>query len=219
MPYQKQFERAVVLERAMHLFWERGYEATSMQDLVDGMGINRGSIYATFQDKHTLFLEVLEHYESTRRGSMLEQMEMQSGARDVLARLLRAFVEPACKDGPTRVCFIPNTAIELAARDGAVRERVVRAQEEMEAFILRQIRRGRAQGTLRSEGDPVVVARAFLATLLGLLVLVRSRPEPGLLRSVGRSALDAAGWVGPLEWGLPGAPEVTSLGQVRADRT
>ncbi|MGD9921955.1 MAG: TetR/AcrR family transcriptional regulator, partial [Pseudorhodoplanes sp.] len=71
MPWEKQFDTDEVLEKAMRAFWDRGYEATSLQDLVDHTGINRGSLYATFGDKHALFIAALRRYDESRRVDTL----------------------------------------------------------------------------------------------------------------------------------------------------
>jgi len=75
MPRTKQFDEDVVLERAMNLFWSRGFEATSMQALVDNMGINRGSLYGTFEDKRTLFERALERYDGAYRRDRFDRLE------------------------------------------------------------------------------------------------------------------------------------------------
>jgi len=75
MPWTKNFDVDRTLDKAMRLFWAHGYEATSMQDLVDGMGINRGSIYSTYGDKRQLFLAALNRYDVECRKSLLESLD------------------------------------------------------------------------------------------------------------------------------------------------
>ncbi|MGI9462875.1 MAG: TetR/AcrR family transcriptional regulator, partial [Aestuariivirgaceae bacterium] len=87
MPWEKKFENEVVLEKAMHAFWARGYEATSIQDLIECMGINRGSIYATFRDKRNLFVKALEHYETRYRRVMLADLRCRPSPREAITTL------------------------------------------------------------------------------------------------------------------------------------
>ena len=75
MPWKKQFDADSVLDKAMQAFWARGYDATSMQDLVDCTGINRGSLYATYGDKHTLFVAALRMYDEKIRRQLLSDFE------------------------------------------------------------------------------------------------------------------------------------------------
>ena len=87
----KQFDRGDVLERAMAVFWRNGYQATSIQDLVDATGINRGSLYTTFGDKRGLFLAVLEHY-SHRFGEPMMAELKDPDPRRAIERMLEAIV-------------------------------------------------------------------------------------------------------------------------------
>ena len=77
MPWEKQFDPDTALDKAMQAFWAHGYDATSIQDLVDCMGINRGSMYATFGDKRSLFIQALNRYNTTRGEPWIEA---QAGA-------------------------------------------------------------------------------------------------------------------------------------------
>ena len=81
MPREKQFDETAVLGKAMEAFWARGYEATSVRDLVEAMGLHRGSIYAAFGGKRSLFLKALRHYETHRRRAWLEALRRRHGPR------------------------------------------------------------------------------------------------------------------------------------------
>ena len=184
MPQEKQFNKQEALGRALDAFWSRGFEATSMQDLVDCMGINRGSLYATFGDKRALFLAALASYDEGRRH-MLAEFEKRFDPRDAIRQVFLAFTRDVAEDGGNKGCFITNTALELAPHDDEVRKLVSAAQEDVEQFFVRMIRKGKASGAI---GDHVVrpsdAARGLLASLLGLLVLTRSRPEKALLKAI-----------------------------------
>lgn len=107
----KEFEINEVLDKAVQLFWKQGYEKTSMQDLVDFMGIHRRSIYGTFGDKHALYMKALKRYESTQNKKL---------------RLLVERQEPVG-------CFIVNSGVELGVLDPEVAS-LVRASLEPEAI-------------------------------------------------------------------------------------
>ena len=113
-PYE--FDRQETLSRAMEVFWEKGYKATSIQDLVDRMGIKRGSIYNTFGDKHALFLAAIEHYGESVTSEMVKVLEAPGPAIENLykfySRLLRTPRENRMKG-----CLISNTVVELAPHD------------------------------------------------------------------------------------------------------
>lgn len=184
MPWQKQFDAEDVLNKAMQAFWERGYEATSMQDLVDRTGVNRGSLYATYGDKRDLFLAALRMYDERMRRGMLADLEACREPRDAIRSVFAAFAQNVSERGGNRGCFLTNTALELAQHDTEVGRIVATAQSEMEAFFARAIKKGKNRGDIPAHVKPVECARGLLASLLGLVVLTRSRPDKALLKSV-----------------------------------
>lgn len=184
MPWEKQFDVNEVLDKAMQVFWHRGYGATSVQDLVRETGINRGSLYATYRDKHALFLASLRMYAENLRHEKLTQLERDFTPREAIRQLLFAFAELATEKGSSKGCFLTNTALELAAHDSKVAKIVAKAQQDMESFFVRMIERGQDAGEIRATLKPAATASGLLATLIGLAVLCRSRPEPRLLKSI-----------------------------------
>ncbi len=148
MPWEKQFDTEEVLDRAMRAFWARGYEATSMQDLVDCTGVNRGSLYATYGDKHTLFLAALRMYDEKMRGKLLADIEARYEPRDAVRQLFLVFAANVSESGGNRGCFLTNSALELAAHDPQVAKIVAHAQEEIEAFFARMIKQGKTRGEI-----------------------------------------------------------------------
>lgn len=184
MPWEKQFDVDEVLDRAMGMFWEQGYQATSMQQLVEHTGVHRASLYATYSDKRELFLAALRRYDERHRRRMLSELEASSKPKEAIRRLFLASVEQAAGANSKRGCFLTNTALELSAHDADAGRIVARGQAGMEAFFLRLIQKGKAAGDIPKHVKAVETARGLLAALLGLLVLVRSRPEPALLKSI-----------------------------------
>lgn len=193
MPWEKQFNREEVLDRAMQAFWSRGYEATSMQDLVERTGINRGSLYATYGDKRALFLAALRMYDDRMCRKRLAALESSSTPREAVRRLLQAFAELPSGGGDNRGCFLTNTALELAAHDAMARTIVARAQTEIEEFFARMIRKGQQEGDIAAGVHPKETARALLAALTGLAVLSRSRPDRELLNGIVEEAVGRLG--------------------------
>jgi len=184
MPQHKQFDVNEVLERAMHAFWNRGYEATSVQDLVECTGINRGSIYGTYGDKHALFLAALRRYDQKIRHELLTNLESRYTPREAIRQVFLSFSDHATESGDNPGCFLTNTALELAAHDGDVREIVAHGQKELEDFFARMIREGQDKDQIPARIRPRQAARGLLATLQGLVVLTRSRPNRALLRAI-----------------------------------
>lgn len=189
MPWEKNFDRGVVLDKAMQAFWSRGYEATSMQDLVDCTGINRGSLYATYGDKRALFLAALRMYDEKMRQKLLAELEAQHAPREAIRHLFLAFLSQTSERAPNRGCFLTNTALELSAHDLEVRRIVANAQAQIEVFFVRMIKQGRDSGAIARDVRVRETARGLLATMIGFVVLTRSRPDHELLETIVSDAL------------------------------
>ncbi len=188
MPWEKQFDADEALSKAMQTFWARGYETTSVQDLVDSMGINRGSLYATFGDKRALFLAALNRYDAVHRADWVASLAKSNGPRAAIRGAFKGAIAAVLEDGSRDGCLLVNTALELAPHDTEISEFVGNALAGMEAFFRDSIEEGQATGEIPDHVDPVETARALLGLFIGLRVLARSRPEPALLRSIADQA-------------------------------
>jgi TetR/AcrR family transcriptional repressor of nem operon len=188
MPWEKQFDVGEVLNKAMQAFWAHGYEATSTQHLVECMGINRGSLYATFGNKRDLFLRALRHYDALHRQGWVAALERTRSPRQAISGAFEDVIETVVEGGSRDGCLLVNTALELAPHDAGVSQIVGQSFAEMEAFFRRMIEKGRTAGEIPARVDPVETARALLGLFIGLRVLSRSRPEETLLRSIARQA-------------------------------
>jgi TetR/AcrR family transcriptional repressor of nem operon len=189
MPWEKNFDVGEVIDKAMQAFWAHGYEATSMQDLVDCTGVNRGSLYATYGDKRTFFLAALRMYDEKMRRKLLADIEARCQPRAAIRWMFEAFLANVSERGDNRGCFLTNTALELASHDAEVGQIVAHGQKQIEAFFARMIRKAKAKGEIPAHVKPTATARGLLALLIGLVVLSRSRPEKVLLQGIVDDAL------------------------------
>src|ERR1700720_4979751 len=110
----KQFDRIEALDRAMAVFWSRGYEATSIDDLVRATGIGRGSLYGTFGDKRQLFLAALDRYWNTVGMEMFAELS-DPDARHAIERMFDALIRRASNPKFPRGCLFTNTSLECPA--------------------------------------------------------------------------------------------------------
>ncbi len=189
MPWEKQFDVQKSLTRAMHAFWARGYEATSMQDLVIATGVNRASLYATYGDKRALFLAALKKYDGEFRSQTLREFASLDAPEQAIRGLFDMFINQIAVPANNWGCFLVNTALELAAHDGEIAELVNKAQDQIETFLLVMIRKGQAKGDFDPRHNATLLAHHALASLLGLLVMIRSRPERKYLEAVKESVI------------------------------
>jgi TetR/AcrR family transcriptional repressor of nem operon len=192
----KQFERSEVLDRAMALFWHRGYEATSIQDLVEATGINRGSIYGTFGDKQGLFLAVLDHYaEKIAKPMMMELSDPDP--RSALEGMLDAIIRRTSDPSLPRGCLNTNTALGCPATGDEITRKLVIGLGQQESAIYRVMQKAQAEGQLDASRDLRALARFFVAVCHGMNVVNKALPDPGILRDVSRIAMTVLGTMTP----------------------
>ena len=189
MPRKKEFDVDAVLDKAMRAFWARGYEATSLNDLLECMQIQRASLYNAFGDKRTLFIETLRRYDVVYRQAEVARRVQNPSARQAILDLFRDAVTAVVEHEARNGCFLINTALELSPHDPEVAEIVSKAFHHMEQkFFCKLIEKGRANGEIDSSVPPAKTARSLLSLLIGLGVLSRSRPEKLLLDSIAKQA-------------------------------
>lgn len=172
MARTKEFEPEVALRSAMDLFWEQGYEQTSMQDLVSRMGVGRRSLYDTFGDKRTLFTRALSQYVAQQEAAAEETAARASDGRRAVQRIFEASVA----EGSIlrRGCLAVNTATEVAGGDPEVAAIIERHFAQGRRLLLDQIGRGRADGSITGASDPAYLAALLFNAWLGVRVRVRA---------------------------------------------
>jgi TetR/AcrR family transcriptional repressor of nem operon len=191
MARTKEFEPERALESAMDLFWRRGYEATSVQDLLEEMGIGRGSMYGTFGDKRELFLAALDRFEESRVSRADEILAVSPSAMEGIRRLFETTIEGLVSYEPRRGCLLANTAVELAPRDAEVAARISRYVGRTEEALEKALVRGRAAGEIPADKDPRALACFLVSMLHGVRVLARAGVDRAVLDDSVRTALAA----------------------------
>jgi TetR/AcrR family transcriptional regulator, transcriptional repressor for nem operon len=179
----REFDRTDALERAMEVFWKRGYEAASVQSLVDGMKINRGSLYVTFGDKRSLFLEAIDHYQKAVVTDFIALLDADGSPRVNI----RTALEHVAQLGGGRLCrgcMLTNTAVEEAPHDAEIARAVRDALGAIERAFARAIERGVAAGEIAPTKNRRALARFLLAAMQGLVVMGKARMNRSTLADV-----------------------------------
>lgn len=187
----KEFDPDAVLQRALELFWERGYEATSMSDLVEQLGIGRASIYATYGGKRELYLKALDRYLESRDPIVVERLSQPGPVLPAVRALLDDYVAEVLADQRCRGCMVVNAAVELAGRDRRVARGVQASWDTVETALVSALTRARAQGEIAGERDPRALARLILVVMQGIRVLGRADPDAGRLHDAAGQAMAA----------------------------
>lgn len=185
MARPKEFSHEEVLDKAMITFWRLGYEATSVQDLVAAMGINRSSLYDTFGDKHDLFLAALDHYIQSVVKVTFSRLEKSGSVKQALTEfILDFFVEPAITDPDRKGCLVTNSVVELAPHDQECAQRVLSNLRWIEEAFYRVLVRAQEQGEISEEKDLRALSRFFTSGLQGLRVIAKLDPDRTKLRDI-----------------------------------
>lgn len=188
MARPREFNEQKTLEKAMDIFWQKGYEATSIQDLVEHLGIGRRSLYNTYTSKRELFLRSLEHYQATVATRPLETIDGVTSMKEAISKLLGFFVEDALTSRDRRGCFVVNTAVELGPHDADVRSKTIDTIEGIEALFYQILVNGN-DTELATNQDLRVVAQSLMNTVLGIRVLAKIKPDQTILNNIVDNAL------------------------------
>ncbi|MDT3404031.1 TetR/AcrR family transcriptional regulator [Mucilaginibacter terrae] len=174
MARTKDFDENEVLCKAIQLFWHKGYNATSMQDLVDGLGISRSSLYDTYTDKHTLFLKALESYQTKGAAKIQGIINEGNPTKETIKKLLQLATNDLTADAQQRGCFMVNAEIEVASSDEEVNQMVCKNDQQMEEAFYQVIKRGQDNGEIKNSRDARALSRFILNTLKGMRVSAKS---------------------------------------------
>lgn len=177
MARTKDFDEDEVLKKAVILFWQKGYNGTSMQDLVDGLGISRSSLYDTYGDKHTLFIKALENYKESATDKQCYIVSNTSSAKDAIRQLLELTALELVGDNQHKGCFMTNAAIEVAPHDAEVSNIVCQNDQQIENAFYQAIKKGQESGELSNKQDAMALARFIFNTVKGIRVSAKSTTD------------------------------------------
>ena len=183
MARPREFDPDDVLESATRVFWAKGFEHASLDDLCEATGLNRSSLYSAFGDKRKLYLSALARYEegsTARIAAVLEGRPLRDGLKAFLDSLIDSIVA-----GPgRRGCFIGNCAAEMARLDRGAASRVRKSLERIESAFREPLEKARARGELADDADAGALARFLTAGIQGLRLVGKANPDRAALEQV-----------------------------------
>jgi TetR/AcrR family transcriptional regulator, transcriptional repressor for nem operon len=186
MARPREFDESVVLEAALQCFWARGYEATSIRDLAQNMGLTGASLYNAFGDKRSLYQRSLEHYVVHRSQERLNRLETQLPPRAAIGAFFAEIIEHSLGDPQHKGCMVVNAALEIAPHDPECQQAVAEVFIQLEHFFRRCVAAGQRAGSISIAQSADDLARMLLGVHLGIRVLACSRPERDLLEGMVR---------------------------------
>ncbi|NVB80284.1 MAG: TetR/AcrR family transcriptional regulator [Kofleriaceae bacterium] len=189
MPRTKEFDRDAALERAMQVFWGKGYAATSLDDLLKAMGIGRQSLYDTFGDKRQLFVAALDRYMAQSheaRDCLATSPTPKQAIREVFEQVVR---EPEALQ--RRGCLGIHTTLELAPTDPTIAKTIAAGQKKVEQAFHAALERAKELGEIPRSKDTRALARFLTGALVGLRVAATAEPHGAIVRDMVRITLQA----------------------------
>ncbi len=169
MPKSVTFDRERVIEDVMELFWKKGYNGTSMQDLVDVTGLNRSSFYNSFGDKFSLFKEALEHYELKQQEMIQRYFNKAFSPKEALMSLFTG-ISLDIRCGNQKGCMLSKCTSELAEQDDRVKEFLISNKDYVVGLFEGLIKEAQNHGQMAAERDAKAIALYLFVSLHGLRV-------------------------------------------------
>lgn len=189
MSRAREFDEEVAVQRAMRLFWRKGYDAATLPDLLKSMRISRGSFYNAFGTKREVLAQAIRRYmDSGMDGILVPLGEPDAGRKEIesaFARLVDYTASPKGRQG----CLVGNTMTDLAMADPELRPILMTARTRVEDALTQAVKRGQDSGTIGCRDDPRAIGRFLLNTISGLMVACKTQPERAVLEDVARLAL------------------------------
>lgn len=183
MPRVKLFDENEVLIKAMNLFWKQGYAATSINDLVSHLGINRASLYSTFGDKDTLFKKAFQYYRKTGIEGLRQFFKNHENAKEAFSKLFEIAIDEAICDADKKGCFVVNTTTELVPGDPTIFKALEENKKELETVFFNALQKGKDKGQLKSKQDLKTVASLLYTIYSGVRVVSKINPNKKELTS------------------------------------
>jgi len=181
MARPRSFDPDEALDLARDVFWQQGFQGTSLDDITAATGLAKPSLYAAFGDKNALFLKVLERYHARIVAQAERVINDGPSARDAVHRWLTGFV-PFCSGAKgKRGCLSINTAADGAAEQKEVRKRIESFNRKLEELLRDRLRADRRQ--FADGFDPDATAHTIMAIYTGLMVLAKDAPDPARVRA------------------------------------
>ncbi len=173
MARPQEFDSREVLVKAMDVFWTKGYEGTSLSDLLHATGLSKSSLYASFGDKRQLFISAFDTYRHAR-GQEMNIIMGKGNGREAVMSFFTKIIDDARDQKLSRGCMSINQCIELAPHDLEVRQKVTQDFAEIEAGLEKAIRRGQQDRSISSSKPSTKLARLLVLGFPSLQIMARA---------------------------------------------
>lgn len=192
MARPREFDRTEALHKAMLVFWQKGYEATFLDDLTEAMSINRPSLYNAFGDKHALYMEALARYRNLHSVKMLAALNNAPSVKEGFRRIFRNLITEST-EGCCRGCMIVNSTIELCPVSKPVADFVRETDAASKQAFAAALREAQEKGDLPLNRNPEALATYMYSAIQGLQVRAKAGDDQEALEAIADLALSVLG--------------------------
>ena len=191
MSRPREFDEPLALKAAMRVFWRKGYDATSIPDLLDATGLSRSSLYETFGDKAALFEAATKMYFETEGALRREALQHKSSAREGFRNFFALQIESCMNPENPGGCLLTNTATSLESHDPRIEQLVREGAQGMVKEIRCLLKRARDAGEIAPERDIDALAQMLMGVSFGINVMARINPSRKTLEAMASSAIES----------------------------
>ncbi len=178
------YNRQHVLEAAMQLFWYKGYEGTSVKDLVDATGLQPGSLYSAFENKRQLFCESLELYFELLYAEVKGALEAETSAEKRIRTLFDKVVMGYLMSTENKSCLLVNTLLEIPFDEKEIRSRISSMFNKIEKEICNVLGEARIQGSLKPGISPEIMSKTLMSNIFGMEVYSHMSQDENELKQI-----------------------------------
>lgn len=179
-----EFDKEIALEKAMEVFWEKGFEAASLQDLIEAMDLSKSSFYQAFKSKHDLYATALNHYTEMMSQNMLNNLEVSASGLEFIEKTFLEIAETAPSKASQRGCFLMNTASEFAQKNDEITLLTNQGLKKFEDIFTRAIKKAQSLGEISPSRSAETLADFLICNMSGIKTMVKAGVKPHTLRPI-----------------------------------
>ena len=185
----RSFNADEALDRAMTVFWSKGYEGASLSDLTEAMGINRPSLYAAFGNKESLFLKAMERY--AERNACLAELMNEPTAQQVIEKLLYGTADMLTDPDTPHGCLTVSAALACSEETAPIKNALAAKRKQMQLMLQQRLERAQQERDLPKDADPAALALYICTVTYGMSIQASSGATRAQLQNVAAIALKA----------------------------
>lgn len=189
-----EFDRLEAVDKAMHVFWQKGYEATSLPDLLDAMGLSKSSFYQSYGSKQELFERSICRYRESVVDEMLRKLEESPSGRHFIEWAFSEFAARPPAASSTRGCFVMNCASEFGQSHRSIARLVGEGMQEFEDVFLKAIERCQREGDIATDRNAQALARYLVSSRSGLKTMTKAGVDAATLEDIVDVIHSTLGW-------------------------